>query len=212
MAVISPSTNQISPAAERMYGLSRLVGEWKGKWSGKNQDVGFKVVNIRGARAQIEYTHNGRTERGIAKVEQGTITFGNVTFGTKDGKTAALVFTSGGGKAAAFLDKQASPADTNPLVGSWGGHSDDTQGTSSFRVLSINGNEAKVKTVINGITREGTGLVYKNVIMFGQAQLSTEDGRNGRIIVQSGLRSFLVPATKYTSADSTSSSGVNKVA
>ncbi|MFC0239525.1 hypothetical protein [Rhodopseudomonas telluris] len=214
MAAITSTTNQISPAAERMYGLSRLVGEWKGKWAGNGQDVGFKVINIRGATAQIEYTHHGRTERGVASVKDGTLTFGNVTIGTKNGKTAALVFSAGGGKASAFLEKQQPATETNMLVGSWGGHSDDTQGTSSFRVLSIDGKEAKVSTTINGITREGTGLVYKNVIMFGQAQLSTEDGKSGRIIVQSGFKSFVVPATKYPPATTTATttSGVNKLA
>lgn len=216
MAAISSTTNQISPANERLYGLSRLVGEWKGKWAGNGQDVGFKVVNIRGATAQVEYTHHGRTERGLATVKGGTLTFGNVTIGSKDGKTAALVFSAGGGKASAYLQKQQPAGEANMLVGSWGGSSDDTQGTSSFRVLSVDGKEAKVRTTINGITREGTGIVYKNVIMFGQAQLSTQDGKKGTIIVQSGLRSFAVPATKYPPADAaatgTTSTGVNKLA
>ena len=214
MAVITPSTNQISPHAERMYGLSRLVGEWKGKWAANGQDVSFKVINIRGSRAQVEYTHHGRTERGVATVEAGKITFGNVTIGTKNGKTAALVFSAGAGKASAFLEKQQPAADTNKLVGSWGGHSDDTQGTSNFRVLSVDGNEAKVSTTINGITREGIGIVHKNVIMFGNAQISTTDGKTGKMIVQVGLRSYVVPATKYPPAAtaSTPSSGVNKLA
>ncbi|WP_420133451.1 hypothetical protein [Rhodopseudomonas sp.] len=213
MAVISASTNQISPANERLYGLSRLVGEWKGKWASTGQDVGFKVVNIRGSTAQVEYTHHGRTERGLATVQGGTLTFGNVTIGTKNGKTAALLFSAGGGKASAFLEKQQPASETNMLVGSWGGHSDDTQGTSSFRVLSVDGKDAKVSTTINGITREGIGTVYKNVIMFGQAQLSTEDGKTGKIIVQSGLKSFVVPATNYPPATaSTTTSGVNKLA
>jgi hypothetical protein len=40
----------------------------EGQLGGNNQPVGFKVVNIRGARAQVEYTHNGHTERGFGQV------------------------------------------------------------------------------------------------------------------------------------------------
>lgn len=218
MAAISPSTNQISPASEKMYGLSRLVGEWKGKWSGNNQDVSFKVVNIRGSRAQVEYTHNGRTERGFGTVENGTITFGNVTVGTKDGKKLALLSSAGLGKASAFLDKQTPAGDTNNLVGNWGGHSDDTVGTASFKVTAVNGNEADVSTTINGITSQGKGIVYKNVIMFGRSQISTDDGKTGKLTFQVGLKSFSVPMTNYPSATGTttttasSSNSVNKLA
>jgi len=211
MTAISSTTNQISPANERMYGLSRLVGEWKGKWTGKNQEVSFKVINIRGARAQVEYTHNGRTERGIGKVENGTITFAGVMIGTKDGKTAAMMSSINGVKASALLDKQAAPAADNNLIGSWGGHSEDSNGTASFKVISVNGKEAEVTTTINGETRKGTGIVYKNVIMFGNTQISTNDGKTGNLIFQVGLKSFAVPVTKYPPAGSTSST-VDKLA
>lgn len=61
MPIVTQGTSQISPANERMYHQSTLLGEWKGKWAGNNQPGGFKVVNIRGSRAQVEYTHNGHT-------------------------------------------------------------------------------------------------------------------------------------------------------
>ena len=86
MAIVTSSTSQISPANERIFHQSTLVGDWKGNWVGNNQPVGFKVVNIRGARAQVEYTHNGHTERGFGEVQGSLITFGGVTVGTKDGK------------------------------------------------------------------------------------------------------------------------------
>jgi len=54
MAIVTQSTSQISPVNERMYHQSALLGDWKGNWAGNNQPVGFKVVNIRGARAQVE--------------------------------------------------------------------------------------------------------------------------------------------------------------
>ncbi|MCP3397718.1 hypothetical protein [Bradyrhizobium sp. CCGB20] len=205
MAVISSSTNQISPANERMYHQSNLVGDWKGNWAGNNQAVGFKVVNIRGARAQIEYTHNGHTERGFGQVNGATITYGNVTVGTKDGKTLALVFSAGGGQASATLEKQAPPGSDSNLMGSWGGYSSDNGKSASFRVLAINDKEATVSVTTDGITRQGTGYVYKNVIMFGQSQISTKDGQNGTIIYQVGSKSFSVPVTKYPPADSSSS-------
>lgn len=203
MAVISSSTNQISPANERMYHQSNLVGEWKGNWVGNNQEVGFKVVNIRGQRAQVEYTHNGRTERGFAEVNGATITYDNITVGTKDGKTLAMVFSATGGRAtaSATLTKQAPPGSDSNLMGSWGGYSGDNGKSASFRVLAINGKEATVSVTTDGVTSQGTGYVYKNVIMFGQSQISTKDGQNGTIIYQVGNKSFSVPVTKYPPAD-----------
>ncbi|MBR1090076.1 hypothetical protein JQ621_21645 [Bradyrhizobium manausense] len=205
MSIVTSSTSQISPANERIYHQSSLIGEWKGKWAGNNQDVGFKVVNIRGARAQVEYTHNGHTERGIGQVNGATISFGSVSIGTKNGKDAVLLFSAGGGKASAYLSKQAPPADDNRLIGSWGGYSSENGKSASFRVLSVNGKEALVSTTVNGVTQQGTGLVYKNVVMFGQTQISTDDGQNGKVIFQVGSKSFTVPVTKYPPADSSSS-------
>jgi hypothetical protein len=205
MAVISSSTSQISPASERAYHQSNLLGEWKGNWAGNNQPVSFKVVNIRGARAQVEYTHNGHTERGFGEVNGAILTFGAVTVGTKDGKNLVLLFSAGGGKQTATLEKQAPPASDSRLMGSWGGYSADNGKSASFRVLSVNGNEAQVSVTTEGITRQGTGTVYKNVIMFGQSQIATNDGKNGKIIYQVGIKSFSVDVTKYPPADSSSS-------
>jgi len=205
MAVISSSTSQISPANERVYHQSALLGEWKGNWAGNNQPVSFKVVNIRGARAQVEYTHNGRTERGFGQINGALITFGTVTVGTKDGKNLVLLSSVGAGKQTASLEKQAPPASDSRLMGSWGGYSADNGKSASFRVLGVNGKEAQVSVTTDGITRQGTGIVYKNVIMFGQAQIATDDGQNGKIIYQVGSKSFMVPVTKYPPADSSSS-------
>ena len=69
MTTIQSSTSsQISPVDERIYHQSNLLGDWKGAWTKSNQPVEFKVINIRGTTAQVEYTHNGHTERGIADV------------------------------------------------------------------------------------------------------------------------------------------------
>ncbi|MGJ4931063.1 hypothetical protein ACQR1I_30215 [Bradyrhizobium sp. HKCCYLS2038] len=195
MAIVQ-STSQISPAAERMYRQSNLLGEWKGTWTASGQAVSFKVVNIRGAAATVEYTHNGRTERGIGQVNGATIDFGAVTLGTKNGKSAVLLFSAGGGKATAILDKQTPPADDNKLVGSWAGYSGDNGMSANFRVLSVSGKEAQVSVTTNGITRQGTGIVYKNVIMFGQTQISTDDGQSGKVIYSYGDKSYTVPVGK----------------
>ena len=118
MAIVTSSTSQISPANERLYHQSALLGDWKGNWVGNNQPVGFKVVNIRGNRAQVEYTHNGHTERGFGEVKGTLITFGGITVGTKDGKNMVLLFSVGNaGKQTANLEKQAPPAsDSRPLT------------------------------------------------------------------------------------------------
>jgi hypothetical protein len=64
--------NQISPANERVYHQSNLLGDWKGTWSKNHQTIELKVVNIKGNTAQVEYTHNGHTERGAATVNGST--------------------------------------------------------------------------------------------------------------------------------------------
>jgi hypothetical protein len=211
-AIQSASTSQIAPATERMYHQSRLLGEWTGSWTGKNSPVTFKVVNIRGAAATIEYTHNGHTERGIGSVNGATIDFGAVTLGTKDGKNAVLLFDAGGGKATAFLQKQAAPADDNKLVGSWSGYSADSGKSISFRVMSVSDKEAQVAVSIDGVMKQGTGIVYKNVIMFGNSQISTEDGQTGKAVIRVGNKSYALTATKQKPTTSTSTSTVNKSA
>ena len=198
------STNQISPLNERMYHQSNLLGEWKGSWSANGSAVSFKVVNIRGAAATVEYTHNGHTERGIGSVNGATIDFGAVTLGTKNGKNAVLLFSAGGGKASATLEKQAPAGDESNLTGSWGGFSADDGKSASFRVLSVNGKQAQVSVTIGDITRQGTGVVYNNVIMFGQSQISTDDGKTGKIIYQVGLKSFTASATKVNTGSTSS--------
>lgn len=196
VAIQSASTSQISPAMERAYHQSNLLGEWNGTWTANNQPVSFKVVNIRGSQATVEYTHNGRTERGIGQVNGATIDFGNVTLGTRNGTSAVLLFSAGGGKATAVLDKQAPAAEQSNLTGSWAGYSASNGKSASFRVLAVNGEEAQVSVTTDGITRQGTGIVYNNVIMFGQSQISTKDGKTGTVIYQFGNKSYSVPVTK----------------
>lgn len=92
----------------------------------------------------------------------------------------------------------------------WCGYNPANGKTASFRVLSVNGKEALVSVTTDGVTRQGTGIVYKNVIMFGQAQISTNDGKNGKVIYQLGSKSFTVAVTKYP--PSNGSSAVDKFA
>jgi hypothetical protein len=205
------STSQISPATERVYHQSNLLGDWKGTSTRDHQPIEFKVINIRGSKAQVEYTHNGHTERGLADVNGVTITFGNVTIGTRNGKKAALEFSAGGAKWSAILDKQAaSTADQNKLVGSWAGYSGQNGHSASFTVLSISGKDAQVRYTVNGLTHQGTGTVYKNTVMFDGAQISSDDGKSGHVVFRDHNRSLTVPVTKLQT--SSSSSSVNKLA
>lgn len=206
-----PSTSQISPATERVYHQTNLLGDWKGTSTSQHQPVEFKVVNIRGSKAQVEYTHNGHTERGLADVNGSTITFGNVTIGTRNGQKAVLEFSAGGAKWTAVLDKQASTADQSKLVGSWNGFSTTNGHSASFQVLSVDGRDAQVKYTVNGFMHVGSGTVYKNTVMFGQAQLTTDDGKSGHVVFQLGRQTFSVPVTNGQ-ASKTSSSSVNKLA
>jgi len=210
MTTISSSTNQISPVNERIYHQSNLVGDWKGTSKQNNQPVEFKVVNIRGDQAQIEYTHNGHTERGFGQVNGATITFGDITIGTRNGSQAALEFSSGSAKWTAIMTKQSSTADQNQLVGNWSGFSRQNGQVASFQVTSVDGLNAEVKLTVNGTLKQGTGTVYKNTIMFAGATIASNDGSNGNIVFKVGHNTYSVPVTKAQS--SSSSSSVNKLA
>ncbi len=211
MTTISSTTNQISPADERVYHQSNLVGDWKGTWTKSNQPVEFKVINIRGSKAQVEYTHNGQTERGLADVSGASITFGDVTIGTRNGSVAAMEFSVGTAKMTAILNKQASTTDQSQLVGSWSGFSSANGQSAFFQVKSVNGRDAVVTYTANGMTQQGTGTVYKNTVMFGKAQITSTDGQNGNVILQVGHNSYSIPVKKQKPASS-SSSTVNKLA
>jgi hypothetical protein len=210
MTAISSTTSQISPATERVYHQSNLLGDWKGTWANTNRPVEFKVVNIRGSKAQVEYTHDGHTERGFADVSGATITFGNVTIGTRNGSVAAFEFSVAGAKKTATLNKQDTTADQNKLVGTWNGFSTANGNSASFTVKSVDGRDAVVSYTVNGVTHQGTGSVYKNTVMFGKAQVTSDDGKSGTVVLQVGNRSFAVPVTKYVPPST--SSAVNKLA
>jgi hypothetical protein len=210
MTTISSTTSQISPVNEKTYHQSNLLGDWKGTWSKNGQAVEFKVVNIRGSKAQVEYTHNGHTERGLADVDGATITFGDVTIGTKNGQAAALEFSTGTAKMSAILSKQASTDDQNKLVGSWSGYSSKNGQSAYFQVKSIVGRDAQVSYTVNGVTKQGIGTVYKNTVMFGTTQLTSDDGKSATITLNINNHAYPVPATKYV-APSTSTA-VSKLA
>src|ERR1043165_9410545 len=104
-AIIASTKSVIAPAMERVYHQSNLIGDWRGLWTKSRQVVDFKVLNIRGDKAQIEYSHNGHTERGFADVDGATLTYGNVTIATRDGQTGVLEFKSGTAEQTAVLAK-----------------------------------------------------------------------------------------------------------
>jgi hypothetical protein len=210
MTTISPTTSQISPATERVYHQSNLLGDWKGTWKNSNSPVEFKVVNIRGNKAQVEYTHDGHTERGLADVNGATITFGNVTIGTRNGSVAAFEFSVSGATKTAILNKQAATADQNKLVGTWNGFSTSNGKSASFTVKSVDGRDAVVSWTVDGVAHAGTGTVYKNTVMFGKAQVTSDDGKTGTVVLQVGSHSYAIPVTKYVPP--TTSTAVNKLA
>jgi hypothetical protein len=209
MTTISPTTSQIPPATERVYHQSNLLGDWKGTWKNTSRPVEFKVINIRGDKAQIEYTHDGRTERGQGDVSGATISFGNVTIGTRNGSVAAFEFSAGGATQTATLNKQDSTADQNKLVGTWNGFSMSNGKSASFTVKSVDGRDAVVSWTVDGVAHAGTGTVYKNTVMFGKAQVTSDDGKSGAVVLQVGNQSFSIPVTKYVPPST--STAVNKL-
>ena len=173
MSTISASASHINPVNERLYKQSNLLGDWKGNFKKTNGSVEFKVLSINGTSAQVEFTHNGHTERGTATVDKNSISFGNVTIATRNGTQAAFEFDfqpsgqlASTGTQTAVLSKDATAsADTNPLVGSWTGATVDH--TASFTVSSINGRDAQVKYAVDGRSGQGTGDVSQE---FGSAR------------------------------------------
>lgn len=223
MTTISSAANAsiIAPDLERVYHQSNLVGDWKGIWTKNHGEIEFKVLNIRGPVAQVEYTHNGHTERGTGKVEGATITYGNVIIGTKNGKTAALEFSAGGTPQTAVLAKVPATADqSQQLVGTWSGFSNADGQSATLQVVSVNGRDAQVKLVVgNGYLQTGSATVSKNTIMFSnKAQFTFTDSQHGNLVIQVGRKSYSMPVTKRndsgTAASSTGSGGssVNKLA
>ena len=210
-----PKGSQISPATERVYHQSNLIGDWKGSWQKNGRPVELKVVNIRGDSAQVEYTHEGHTERGTGSVDGATISFGNITIGTKNGSVAALEFSSGTSKMTAVLNKQAAATDQNKLVGTWTGFSNTNGQSAFFQVVSVDGRDAQVRFTANGrAIQSGVALVQGNSVMFGsKATFSSSDGQNGNVIFQVGRSTYSVPVTlQKTASTSSSSSSVNKLA
>lgn len=218
-AINIPKGSQISPATERVYHQTNLIGDWKGTWKNSSSPVEFKVVNIRGSQATVEYTHDGHTERGIGSVDGATVSFGNVTIGTKNGSVAALEFSSGTARKQAVLNKEAAQTDQNKLVGSWSGFSKENGQSAFFQVVSVDGRDAQVRFTANGgQIQSGDGIVSGDAVMFGsKAQFSSKDGTNGTIIFKSGIKTYSVPVTRMktpaaSTTSATSSNTVNKLA
>lgn len=213
-----PKGSQISPATERVYHQSNLIGDWKGSWQKNGRPVEVKVDNIRGSTAQIEYTHDGHTERGVGTVDGATISYGNISIGTKNGSVAALEFSSGTSKMDAVLNKQTSTADQSKLVGSWSGYSSTNGQSAFFQVVSVDGKDAQVRFTANGAAiQSGDAItVGADTVMFGsKAQFTTSDGQNGNVVFSVGRKTYSVPVTKtkpIKTSSPSSSSSVNKLA
>lgn len=204
IAATGQATSRISSFNEKVYHQSNLLGDWKGAFNQSHQPIEFKVVSINGDTAQVEYTHNGHTERGIASVATNSITFGNVTIATRDGQQAAFEFSyqpsgqlAASGTQTAVLSKTAAPAtDTNPLEGSWTGAS--ASHSVSFQVTSINGRDAQVKYTVDGNSGQGVGDVVQNSVLLGNVQFISTDGTNGKVTFQSGRKTISLPVKRFT--------------
>jgi hypothetical protein len=204
------SANQISPASERVYHQSNLLGDWKGTWTQNHQPVEFKVLSIRGSTAQVEYTHNGHTERGTGTVNGASINFNNVTVATRNGQKAVIEFDYGTARMTGVLDKSAATQDQNKLIGTWIGSTDTM--SASFKVVSITGRDAQVQYTINGKTGKGTGDLTGNTVMLGKVQVTSSDGVHGTVVFPNGHRTISLAVTKFTPNTKSTGSTVNKLA
>lgn len=198
-----PAGSQISPANERVWHQSNLIGDWKGTTKQNNQPVEVKVLSINGSTAQVQYIHNGRTERGTGTVSQNSITFGNVTIATRNGTQAAFEFAyqpqgqlATTGTQTAILTKAADPtANANPLLGSWTGAT--ASSSASFQITSINGRNAQVKYSFDGQSGQGVGDIVGNAVLLGKIQFSNIDGQNGKVTFQSGHQTIQLAVQKF---------------
>ena len=112
-----------------------------------------------------------------------------------------------------MLQKQAADTDQSMLVGNWSGSSKVNGQSAFFAVTSVDGRDAQVTYTANGTTQKGTGTVYKNTVMLGaKAQITSDDGQNGNVVIQVGRKTYSVPVTKSKAANASSSSSVNKLA
>jgi hypothetical protein len=202
IAATSSSTSRITTINERAYHQSNLLGDWKGSTKQNHQPVEFKVISINGDSAQVEYTHNGRTERGTATVDKDSISFGNVTIATRDGRQAAFEFSyqpkgqlAETGVQTAVLSKTAA-TDSNPLLGSWTGATE--RFGASFSVVSINGRDAQVKYNVDGTSGTGVGDIVKNSVLLSKIQFTSTDGVNGKLTFQSGKQTVSLPVKRFT--------------
>jgi hypothetical protein len=203
IAATGQAASRISPINERAYHQSNLLGDWKGTIKQNHAAVEFKVISINGDQAQVEYTHNGHTERGLASVDKNSIAFGNVTIGTRDGQQAAFEFAfqpqgqlAATGTQTAVLSKTAAPTtDANPLVGSWSGSS--ASHFVSFTVGAINGRDALVKYSVDGSSGQGVGDVAQNSVLLGKVQFVSTDGTNGKVTFQSGKNTVSLPVKRF---------------
>jgi hypothetical protein len=204
MSTIGSTTSRITSYNEKVWHQSNLLGDWKGAFKQSHQAIEFKVVSIDGDSAQVEFTHNGHTERGTATVDKDSITFGNVTIATRNGTQAAFEFSyqpsgqlASTGTQTAVLSKDASAtaAAANPLVGGWSGAT--AEHGVSFTVSSINGRDAQVKYSLDGNSGQGTGDVVKNSVLLGKAQFTNIDGLNGKVTYQSGKKTITIPVKRF---------------
>jgi hypothetical protein len=209
-AAVIATGSQISKQNEAVYHQSNLLGTWTGTWSNSKQPITFKVLKISGSTAEIEYTHNGKTEKGQATVSQNIVTYGDITIGTRNGTNGAIEFAAGNIKQTGVLtkstDANAATADPTHLVGSWSGLT-ASGNAANFKVNSVTGTSADLTYTVNGITRKGTGTynASDHVISFSGAQLRSTDGTDGNVTFTSIGKTYSVPVKKASATTSKTS-------
>lgn len=102
------SGNAVSADA-RLHPSALYVGTWTGTWN-KTDQFTFTIKSIRGTQAVVSYTHGGNTQNGVATFTNGLIEFGNITFSTRNGQTAAAIYQIGTLNKQATLVRAKSPS------------------------------------------------------------------------------------------------------
>ncbi|MDR3493316.1 MAG: hypothetical protein P4L82_01830 [Ancalomicrobiaceae bacterium] len=201
-SAVTTNGSYISGVNERLYKQSNLLGTWKGTMDGK-AIVTLKVTSIKGSTAQVEFDHGSTKEHGTATVSQNTLTYGNVTIGTKNGTNAVMIFAAGTLQQAYQLTKDTTDQQSNKLVGAWSGLNPLTGAAINFNVKSVDGKTAQVTAIAGGKTQTGTADVLNDIVRIGYTQISSSDGQTGRAMYKLGNQYLALSVTKQKPTVST---------
>ena len=216
MAAITsiPKGSQISPATERVYHQSNLIGDWKGTWQ-KNRSPSSSRSSTSGAPAP-------RSNIPMTDIPSGGSAAS--TAPPSSSATSRSAPRTVGRRAGIFLGHR--EEDRGPQQGGRAGRPEQAgrklerlferqrpERVLPGRVRRRPGCAGQVHRQWRQPSSPATAIVYQNTVMFGsKAQFTTNDGQTGNVVFKIGNKSYSVPVTKNKPAASSLRHTVNKLA